>query len=380
MEVIYALLHQALAVVIGVLVALGSFFTGHTETAHAPLPVPAATTTATASFPVASSAPKTIATSTPAKNPPQKSSDLLSEPKAAGSAGQTFAPDSLPTFSTEQLNTLARGALVNILCTTLSGGSFNPISGSGVVVDSRGVILTNAHVAQYFLLRDYPTTNSIDCVVRTGSPAQPRYRAELLYLPPTWVVANAAQIKKDTPTGTGEFDYAFLRITGSTNPQGTIPSSFAALPMESGDPYVQQRILLAAYPAGFLGGIAISLNLYPTSALATVGDVYTFGGETNIDLFSLGGTVVAQTGSSGGAAVSAQGKLIGLIATEVPGATTAERDLRAITMAHIDRSLRAAGQGGILTLLSRDVVQFAAEFNAATAPIETRLLLDALTK
>ncbi len=275
---------------------------------------------------------------------------------------------------------MARGALVNILCTTLSGGSFNPISGSGVVVDSRGVILTNAHVAQYFLLRDYPTTNSIDCVVRTGSPAQPRYRAELLYLPPTWVVANAAQIKKDTPTGTGEFDYAFLRITGSTNPQGTIPSSFAALPMESGDPYVQQRILLAAYPAGFLGGIAISLNLYPTSALATVGDVYTFGGETNIDLFSLGGTVVAQTGSSGGAAVSAQGKLIGLIATEVPGATTAERDLRAITMAHIDRSLRAAGQGGILTLLSRDVVQFAAEFNAATAPIETRLLLDALTK
>ena len=29
------------------------------------------------------------------------------------------------------------------------------ISGSGVIIDSRGVILTNAHLAEYFLLKDY---------------------------------------------------------------------------------------------------------------------------------------------------------------------------------------------------------------------------------
>ena len=36
------------------------------------------------------------------------------------------------------------------------GRLFNPISGSGVIVDSRGVVLTNAHVGQFFLLHDYP--------------------------------------------------------------------------------------------------------------------------------------------------------------------------------------------------------------------------------
>ena len=53
-----------------------------------------------------------------------------------------------PVFSSEELNLKARRALVNILCTTKRGGLFSPISGSGVFIDPRGVILTNAHVGQ----------------------------------------------------------------------------------------------------------------------------------------------------------------------------------------------------------------------------------------
>src|SRR3989344_2224120 len=81
------------------------------------------------------------------------------------------ATQSSPALSPEQINANARAALVNVLCVTKIGGPFAPISGSGVIVDSRGVVLTNAHVGQFFLLRDFRERGFIDCVVRTGSPA-----------------------------------------------------------------------------------------------------------------------------------------------------------------------------------------------------------------
>jgi hypothetical protein len=169
-------------------------------------------------------------------------------------------------------------------------------------------------------------------------------------------------------------------ITGTTNPQASLPASFAALAMNNAEPEPGQQVLLAAYPAGFLGGIAINLDLYLTSALATVGDVYTFNDTSHTDVFSLGGTVVSQAGSSGGAVVDMQGALRGIIATEVPAATTAGRDLRAITISHINRSLIVSGLGGITTILSQNAASFAAQFNASVAPVETKALLKELTQ
>jgi hypothetical protein len=98
---------------------------------------------------------------------------------------QTQTPP-LPTvtIASDALNAQTRSALVNILCSVGASGGVHPISGSGVFVDNRGVILTNAHIGQYFLLKDYPVQNNVDCVIRTGGPAQPHYRAKLLYLPP----------------------------------------------------------------------------------------------------------------------------------------------------------------------------------------------------
>ena len=283
-----------------------------------------------------------------------------------------------PAVSPDALNAQIHAAVVNILCTAGSSAALSPMSGSGVVVDSRGVILTNAHVAQFFLLRDYPTAGNVQCMIRTGSPARALYHAELLYLSPAWVAQNAAQITSSAPTGTGENDFAFLRITGTTNPAGTLPASFPRLPMSSEDPLPNDRMLLSAYPASFLHGATILTDLYQTSAYATVGKVYIFKKEDQwVDLFSVPGSVVSQGGSSGGAAVRmADGTLAGIIVTDTEATTTAGRDLRAVSLAHIDQSLQADGMGGIAGLLSGDIKAKAAAFNKDTAPGLTKQLTD----
>src|SRR3989344_1935480 len=71
-------------------------------------------------------------------------------------------PYPLPPDSFSVINEKTRHALVNILCMP-HGGSLRPISASGVIVDPRGVILPNAHVAQYVLLSHDPRID-LSCV------------------------------------------------------------------------------------------------------------------------------------------------------------------------------------------------------------------------
>ncbi len=323
--------------------------------------------------------------SAPATTTPKK---ISTKPKTTTSATPTTPltqvvtqPTNLtPIKSQEQINTETRAALVNILCTTKYGGYLAPISASGVIIDSRGVILTNAHVGQFLLLRDYYTPGNVQCVVRMGSPAEPYYNAELLYLPPAWVAENASQITSGQAIGTGQNDYAFLRITGPVGTR-TMPTSFPAVVLASSGPSLGEAMLLAAYPAGYLGGESIVKNLYQTSAVTYVSQLLNFVDGNPTELFSVGGTVVSQSGSSGGAVVSLyNGALKGIIAVETIAASTGNRDLRALTLAHINNSLIAAGKGGIVGLLQGDLATKAATFNHDVAPGETKLLEDALGK
>lgn len=336
----------------------------------APLATPAseqASSTAALPAPSAATTTKRVATATATKTP-----------AVAPAAPTASTPAPIVALDAAVLNEQTRGALANILCTTLAGGALAPISGSGVFIDNRGVILTNAHVAQFFLLRDYGVKNNIDCVVRIGSPAAAAYRAELLYLPPEWVAENASQLKAQTATGTGENDYAFVRVTGTTNPDGTLPSIFPRIAMSTRAPEIGESMLLAAYPAGFLSGQFISSQLYASSAFAYVTQLFTYSNPHEVDLFSIGGSIESQAGSSGGAVVRQDGTLAGIISTATLASSTNARDLRAITVTHINNSLAAAGKGGILDLLSGDIAAKAADFNATVAPGETATLEAAL--
>ena len=278
-------------------------------------------------------------TTTPTVQPPENPTPTPLAPPQAG-----------PAISLIELNKNARSTIINIICTTKSGGAFRPISGSGVIIGENGIILTTAHLAQYFLLEETPEAGYLDCVIRKGDVAGPAYDAKLLYIPPNWIEKNAESIIQDEAKGTGEDDYAFLFINKSVVLEKELPTSPAGGPaiFTFADPDfdlenlpAELSVLLAAYPAGFIGGISIQKDLGLTSTFATIKNLYTFSelkGE-NLDIFSLSGNIVAQSGSSGGGVFDTRNeKLIGVIVTSTTGTTTASRELNAITLTHIKRS------------------------------------------
>lgn len=368
--------------ILGVLIAVFMSFSGSTRIANAPLPqdqVPAATATTT---PVAI-VPTPAATATTAPPVPKKITPPKPVPPAPTETPVSTAENAsvqvpvTPPPSAAAVVEAVREAVVNIICTTKTGGSFNSISGSGVMIDGRGVILTNAHVGQYLLLGDYPEPGFVNCVIRTGNPAYPRYTADLLFLPPSWIATNAAKITESDPTGNGEHDYALLRVTGAVSSSTQIPLSLPHLAISVAPPGENQDVFLAGYAAGFLGGIAISNNLYESSSQSTVGDLFTFASST-LDLFSVGGTVVAQKGSSGGAVTDTDGILIGLIVTATEAADTGSRDLRAISTPYIIRDFERESGMPLQAFLSGDLASRQAWFSSSIEPALRASLKSAL--
>lgn len=247
-----------------------------------------------------------------------------------------------PTLSPEEINTVTRTALVNIYCTTTLSGGTHLTTGSGVIIDPRGIVLTNAHVADSFLFEGAPGFGDTDCIIRGGSPATPFYDAKILYLSPSWARENSGAVRQENPVGTGEHDFALLLITRSIRNDALLPDTFPFLAPEfdrdnikDGDP-----VLLASYPAGFLGSIAVQKDLYQVSTIASIAELFTFQ-DGSVDLFSIIGNIVAQKGSSGSGVVSLRtGKVLGIVVTSSEGATTADRELQAIVFAHMSESMK----------------------------------------
>lgn len=285
------------------------------------------------------------------------------------------------SISFTDINKNTRESIVNILCLSEGSGPLSPISGSGVIINNNGVILTNAHIGQYFLLEKYKSEDFINCVIRTGSPAKPIYEGKLLYISTKWIVDNAEALSLDNPTGTGENDYALILITDTINSNDVLPSSFQSISYTIDESEIEKgnNVLLAGYPAGFLGGTSIQRDLHITSTITQIMDIFTFN-ESTYDVISVGGSVVAQEGSSGGAVVNNKGELIALISTSSIGETTEERDLHAITLSHINRSFIEANQKTLQELLNSDLRGTSNNFNNTVAPELTKILTDVLGK
>ncbi|MDP2649116.1 MAG: trypsin-like peptidase domain-containing protein [Patescibacteria group bacterium] len=394
----------ALTLLVGAL-----FFMVNLRVAEGPseaTPVPSDISSQTAS--VAQPAPaETIASSTPpiqpAKTAPQKDENVPSsheavvreeKPAPPQASTESIAQQSQDSAGTEVMrienpypfsvvsfdvtNVAARNALVNILCMPHSG-SLRPISGSGVIIDPRGVILTNAHVAQYVLLSQSSQID-LSCYIRSGSPAIAKWIAGVLYIPPVWVREHASEISSSHPTGTGEHDYALLLIAGDLDGAPT-GSTFPYLSVDTreGIAFVDDSILAASYPVEFAGSTATQYNLYAASSVTAIKQLLTFESGT-IDLLSLGGIIEAQSGSSGGAVVNAWGYLVGTIVTTSEGDTTATRDLRALTMSYIDRDLATQTGQHLKDVLGGDVYSKAQTFTGQVAPGLIDIYLKALSR
>lgn len=232
-----------------------------------------------------------------------------------------------------------RGALVNIICYAQAGSGLHSISGSGVFVDPKGVILTNAHIAQYFLLAD----RGVSCYIRAGSPAADSYSAALIYISPAWLAANTNVLIQTEPSGTGEYDFAFLAVTKSAT-NVPLPSSFSFIPLALLPPSSGAPVVIASYGAQFLATNQVQSSLFPTVVFGSIKDVFTFASST-IDVLALGGSAAAQEGSSGGGIADASGTLTGVITTSTTEGATNTRSLTAITVSYIRAEyLRETGQ------------------------------------
>ncbi|MCF7815814.1 MAG: serine protease [Candidatus Pacebacteria bacterium] len=240
------------------------------------------------------------------------------------------------------LDTKITNALVNIYCQYKTDKYIRTTTGTGFFINQKGIILTNAHVAQFLLLKDAQgSTKNIDCVIRSGNPASPKYKAELLYISPTWIFENANLITSETPRGTGERDYALLYVSKSID-SAPLPARFPSIQIDvallsramSGS-----SVVTAGYPAEALIRNGADTKIFPVLAPTTIGTLYTFG-SNYADIFSISESPVGEQGASGGPIVTRDThNVIGLIATKGDERTEGEHSLRAITLSYVDRTI-----------------------------------------
>lgn len=282
--------------------------------------------------------------------------------------------------STEMVNATTNDplvAIVNIICIFTTQKYIRTTTGTGFFVSPDGVILTNAHVAQFFLLENTDTFGDTECIVRSGSPASPKYTAELLYISPAWIQEHATLIDDPTPSGTGERDYALLYVNATID--GTpLPATFPALSTNTEllpRSVTGSVVIAAGYPAESLLANGVDTDLFPREATSTITELYTFG-SNYADIFSITGSAIGEHGSSGGPILSNDGSVIGMITTKGDDARDGVGSLRAITLSHINRTITEETGFSFARNVSGNLPYRSKIFTETLVPFLTKILED----
>lgn len=270
-------------------------------------------------------------------------------------------------------------ALVNVYCTFITPETIRTTTGTGFFISDSGVIMTNAHVAQFLLLEKTTKFGETNCVIRNGNPAAPRYTAELLYISPAWVKENAALVSAAAPTGTGERDYALLYVTKAVD-ESPLPATFPALRISSGllsRSYEDTAVTAVAYPAGALMTGGSDTDLIPRTATTSISQLFTFSSNV-ADVIGLRGSIIGQQGSSGGPIIDLSANVIGMITTRGNDARDGAGSLRAITLSHINRTITEETGFSLENNLRGNIPYRAEIFTATMVPFLTKQLTNSL--
>jgi len=246
------------------------------------------------------------------------------------------------TDSTIPLEERIQDALVNIYCQYQTEEYVRTTTGTGYFINPKGIIVTNAHVAQFLLLEGTSkVVENAECVIRAGDPAIPKYKAELLYISPLWIFENAELIDHETPRGTGERDYALLYISGSTD-NTPLPTRFPSITTNTNllaRAFIGETIMSGGYPAEKLIREGSDTPISPVVAESQIETLYTFG-SNYADIFTITDSPVGEHGASGGPVVNPiDGTAIGIIVTKGDQSFEGEHSLRALTLSYVDRTI-----------------------------------------
>lgn len=292
-----------------------------------------------------------------------------SEPKET-EEDQTMATNNAETETSLTPPSNLGDAIVKITCEQKTSKFSRKASGTGFFIDKRGVIITNAHVAQFLLLDGVKGQGETECSASTAIEDAPVYDIELLYISPTWLLENASLITVSSPKGTGEHDFALIYVKGIAEDSSLInfpylPPATSPLPKSLKD----DTVILVGYPKSEENG---NVNTR-TVATTTVRGLYTFGSGF-ADIVSLEASSVGYVGASGGPVIDHLGRSIAMISTKSTGSTI----LNAITMTHIDLSIQEETGYDLMSALQGDLGQKASLFNEIISPILQEVLAENL--